>query len=92
MLVYIDLAEQGVSHRKRPPHAILDNSIQSSQQVVQLEQIVTELHENQQTLQEKFERMEKMLFMMQGGMQGGMQGWMGGGMQGEGGAKTSGGA
>ncbi|GLT99390.1 hypothetical protein SLE2022_168300 [Rubroshorea leprosula] len=97
MPIYMDPEEQGVSHRKRPPHTILDNSVQSSQQVVQLQQTVTEL-------QEKVERMERMFFMMQagmqggmqGGMHGGMQGWMEGGMQGwmqgDGGAGRSGGA
>ncbi|GKV13450.1 hypothetical protein SLEP1_g24452 [Rubroshorea leprosula] len=43
MLIYMDLAEQGVSHRKRPPHTILDSSVQLSQRVVQLHQIVIEL-------------------------------------------------
>ncbi|GKV17122.1 hypothetical protein SLEP1_g27664 [Rubroshorea leprosula] len=59
----MDPAEQRVSHRKQPPHTILDNSVQSSQRVIPLQQIVTELQENQLTLQEKVERMERRIFL-----------------------------
>ncbi|GKV21398.1 hypothetical protein SLEP1_g31381 [Rubroshorea leprosula] len=67
MSIYMDPTEQRVSHRKRPPHTIPNSSIQSSQHVVQLQQIVTKLQENQLTLQEKVDRMERMFFMMQVG-------------------------
>ncbi|GKV53999.1 hypothetical protein SLEP1_g60509, partial [Rubroshorea leprosula] len=62
MPMYMDPEEQGVSYRKYPRHTIPSNSVQSSQQVVQLQQTVTALHENQQTLEEKFERMESAFY------------------------------
>ncbi|GLT87317.1 hypothetical protein SLE2022_054060 [Rubroshorea leprosula] len=74
MPIYMDPTEQGVSHHKHPPHIIPNSSVQSSQRVVQLQQIVAELQENQLTLHEKVDKMERMFFMMQGGMQGGGRG------------------
>ncbi|GKV12728.1 hypothetical protein SLEP1_g23845 [Rubroshorea leprosula] len=66
MPIYMDPEEQGLSHHKRPPHPILDNSVQSSQQVAGMQ---GGMHGGMQG-------------WMDGGMQGWMQGDGGAGTSG----------